>query len=90
LPFGCCSTLTFVIFPAVTLIWTCTGPQRVEATDPVYVFVPEELLELPEDGVLLGLPDGVPVDELALGSALVGLLALLGAVAAEVSSVEVW
>ena len=46
----------------------------------------EELLELSEDEELPGLADGVLVDGLVLA----GLLALLGAVAAGVSSVEVW
>src|SRR5690348_12916703 len=37
LALGYCSTVTLVMVVPVTLIWTCTGPQRVEIARPVMV-----------------------------------------------------
>src|SRR3954447_15105754 len=42
LPLGDTGTSTLVILPSVTVIATCTGPQRVSAESPVYVFVPDD------------------------------------------------
>src|SRR4051812_22120528 len=42
LPLGDTGTSTLVIVPSVTVIATCTGPQRVSAESPVYVFVPDD------------------------------------------------
>src|SRR3954452_17228712 len=48
LPLGDTGTVTFVILPSLTVISTCTGPQRVAAESPVYVLVPAEA-DLAED-----------------------------------------
>src|SRR5512133_3883539 len=47
LPVGYWGTSTAVIFASVTVIDTWTGPQRVEATEPVTVVAAPELV-LPE------------------------------------------
>lgn len=67
-----------MILPVCTVILTCTGPQRVWATEPVYVSILVELLLGEELGAL-------PPAEL-----LVGLLVLLTTAAEEVLLVEVW
>src|SRR6476619_7315202 len=55
LPVGYWGTSTAVIFPSVTVIDTWTGPQRVEATEPVTVdAVPELVLPEPDDPVPWG------------------------------------
>src|SRR4051812_38964027 len=41
---GYCTTETFVTEPSATVIWTCTGPQRVSAAVPVTVPDVAELL----------------------------------------------
>jgi hypothetical protein len=54
---------------------TCTSPQRVEAVDPVYVLVPEELEELE-------LFEALGVGEALLGDVLVVAGSVTGAAAA--------
>src|SRR3954452_24956719 len=49
LPLGDTGTFTLVILPSVTVIATCTGPQRVSAESPVYVFVSDDDPDDPDD-----------------------------------------
>src|SRR3954452_18320205 len=51
LPFGYSTTETSVIVPPDTLSWTCTGPQRVEASSPVTVVPVPEADDEPEEDV---------------------------------------
>ncbi|WP_232506441.1 hypothetical protein [Microlunatus flavus] len=53
----------------MTVMLTCTGPQRVEATSPVQVFVPDDEPDepdVPEDGV--GGPEAEDVVDGAAGA----------------------
>src|SRR6185295_2474883 len=56
LPLGYCGTSTAVILPLATVSATCTGPQRVWATEPVTV-VPDVVEPVP-----LLVPELLPVD----------------------------
>jgi hypothetical protein len=58
LPLGDTGTSTLVIVPSVTVIATCTGPHRVSADAPVYVFVPVEEPADEEDPEADGEGDG--------------------------------
>src|SRR4051812_25247583 len=62
LPLGYWTTETSVIEPLATVSSTCTGPQRVEATEPVTVLA---AVDVPDDDVPLDdVPDEVPDDVL--------------------------
>lgn len=89
MPLGGTGTSTLVTSPSVTVISTCTGPQRVKAVSPVYVFVPdaapdEELDEDEDEGVgSAGAVAGEVVDGVA-GTLEASVTALAGVL------VEVW
>ena len=87
LPLGETGTLTFVILPLLTVISTCTGPQRVEAESPVYVVVLVEEEPDEEDGDDDG-SGGAEDDGVVVGAAGALVEELLAAVAGVL--VEVW
>src|SRR3954462_13074719 len=68
---GYSTTETFVIDPSATVIWTCTGPQRVSGAVPVTV---RDVAALPGVAALLGLAALESLEELELP--VVGVLVL--------------
>src|SRR5689334_16760777 len=89
--FGYCTTATSVIDPFATVIWTCTGPQRVSATVPVTVPDVAEVVGLAALEEPAELDEPAEPEPLAVVLPEYGVLAeLLPPAAAASDDVEVW